>query len=326
MSEKVNYTAIGGFVMGALILALAGILVLGSGKFMKKTQNYILYFEGGMKGLSSGSTVAYRGVKIGTVVDVSIQVDTTNMSSQIPVIIEVAQNRFMVTRGGLGEDPELNIQRLIDKGLRAKLVTESYLTGKLMIEMGFYPDTEVRLLGLDPSYPEIPTIPSTIEELRKTLMNLPFEELFEKALAAVEAIDGVVSSPEIPRTVTSFRMAAEDLRKLANDLETRVSVLSEGAGETMGDYRQLARRLDEGVAAMVAELNETLESATRSFEQMESSLGSMEDMVSEDSRMSNEVQEMLREVAAAARSIRALGEYLERHPEALIQGKQETGR
>lgn len=326
MREKVNHVVIGGFVMGALLLAVAGILVFGSGRFMKQTENYVLYFEGGLKGLGAGSTVAYRGVKIGSVTEVAIKMNAVDLSTQIPVIIEVENDRFEIVGGDFEDDPRKSIQKLIDIGLRAKLVTESFLTGKLMIELGFYPDTPVRILGLDPSYQEIPTIPSTIEEIRNTLMNLPIEELFTKTIATVEAINQVASSPEIPQGITSIRMAAEDFRKLSNDVNAQVELLTTSTREAMGDYRQLALSLDEGIVSLLTGLNDALENASRSFQQMESSLGTLENMVSEDSVMNNELNNMLTEFAAAARSIRELAEYIERHPEALIRGKREDGR
>jgi len=326
MREKVNHAAIGGFVLGALILAVAGILVFGSGIIMKKTHRHVLFFEGGLQGLSTGAAVAYRGVRVGSVVDISIQMDATDMTTHIPVIIEVESDRFEILGGDLEDDVDRNIQKLIDKGLRAKLVTESFVTGKLMIELGLYPDTPVRLLGLDTRYSEIPTIPSTIEEIRNTLKSLPVEQLFTKTLGAVEAIEKIASSPEILQAVTSFKLAAEDFQRLSNDVNSQVALLSEGAGDTMGDYRQLARRLDEGVVSTMVELNGALTAVTRSFEQVESSLMAVEDMVSDDSLIGNELENMLKEFTAAARSLRDLTQYLERHPEALIQGKREEGR
>ena len=47
--------------------------------------------------------------------------------------------------------------------MRARLKTGSFLTGQLLVELDFYPDTEIRLIGADDRYPEVPTLPSSLE-------------------------------------------------------------------------------------------------------------------------------------------------------------------
>ena len=75
MSRKVNKTAIGVFVVGALILLMVAIVVFGSGNLFKQTNKFVLYFDGSVKGLSIGAPVVFRGVSIGTVKDISLIYD-----------------------------------------------------------------------------------------------------------------------------------------------------------------------------------------------------------------------------------------------------------
>ena len=67
MSKPANKTMIGLFVVGAIVLIVVAIGVLGSGKFFKRQFNYFMVFEGSVKGLNVGSPVVFRGVKVGVV-------------------------------------------------------------------------------------------------------------------------------------------------------------------------------------------------------------------------------------------------------------------
>ena len=75
MSKKVSKTAIGAFVLGAIVLLVAGVLVLGAGKFFTKEHVYVTYFDGSVKGLNVGSPVMFRGVKVGEVKDITLIAD-----------------------------------------------------------------------------------------------------------------------------------------------------------------------------------------------------------------------------------------------------------
>ncbi|MFV9646304.1 MAG: MlaD family protein, partial [Desulfobacterales bacterium] len=85
MSKKASKTAIGGFVVGALALIVVGVLIFGSGKFLTKTQTYVMYFEGSVRGLNVGAPIVFRGVKIGSVTRIQLVANTDDLSFQIPV-------------------------------------------------------------------------------------------------------------------------------------------------------------------------------------------------------------------------------------------------
>jgi len=85
MSKQANMALIGGFVVGALALVFAGVMVFGSGKFLQETANYVLYFDGSLKGLNVGSPVVWKGVKIGSVTDIQLQADAVDLTIQDPV-------------------------------------------------------------------------------------------------------------------------------------------------------------------------------------------------------------------------------------------------
>jgi paraquat-inducible protein B len=125
-----------------------------------------MYFDESVKGLSVGAPVLFQGVQIGSVTSIVLQVDPVKMQTHIPVIIEYEPEKFQVATAGqkIHRDPLKNISKLIDMGLRAQLVMQSFITGQLMIQLDFHPDTPVVLKDINKDYIEIPTIPSTGEQ------------------------------------------------------------------------------------------------------------------------------------------------------------------
>ena len=142
MAKQANRMMIGGFVVLAVIIMAASLVVFGSGKFFQKTVKCVMYFDESVKGLSVGAPVLFQGVQIGSVTSIVLQVDPGKMQTQIPVIIEYEPEKFQVAASReMLRDPRKNIPKLIEKGLRAQLGMQSFITGQLVIELDFYPDT-----------------------------------------------------------------------------------------------------------------------------------------------------------------------------------------
>ena len=141
MAKQANRMMIGGFVVLAVIIMAASLVVFGSGKFFKKTNKYILYFDESVKGLSVGAPVLFQGVQVGSVTSIILQADFVKMKTQIPVIIEIEPDRCKVRTGE--RSYRKVAEKLIEMGLRAQLVMQSFITGQLMIELDFYPNSKV---------------------------------------------------------------------------------------------------------------------------------------------------------------------------------------
>ena len=350
MAKQASKTLIGGFVVGAVALIVAGVLIFGSGKFFQESSKYVLYFRGSLKGLSVGAPVLFQGVQVGSVTDITIQANTEDQTSQIPVTIEIHPKRFKVVHGKRRTDPYENLPLLIERGLRAQLQQQSFVTGQLMIGLDFYPDTPVRLVGIDTEYPEIPTIPTPLETLSKTFRDLPLEELFNRLMSAVKGIEKIVNSPDLMGSVSSLHLALEDARKLilnidsqidplatsidttvkdygklARNVDSQVKPVLSNVNRTVKDYGKLARDLDRQTDPIMSEIEEAMKEAILALKQARKTLAVAEADISEDSPTMYELNNALREISAMARSIRQLADYLKRHPEALLSGKGEGG-
>jgi paraquat-inducible protein B len=241
MSKQANKTVIGIFVVGAIALVVIAVLILGSGKFFKQTFKAVCYFEGSVGGLNIGAPVVFRGVKIGSVTDVQLRFDSSKLIFVIPVYIELEPDKV----GVIGARPRQlgeNLKAFIDRGLRATLEMQSFVTGQMQVGLDFYPDKPAKFAEnkVDTKTPEVPTIPTPMQELAKKIQNLPIDQIFEKLSSTLSAIDKVVSSPEIPEAIQSMNLALEDVRKLVKNVDGQVGPLVSNLNETVKDIRGFA--------------------------------------------------------------------------------------
>src|SRR5690242_2285027 len=80
--RRANPALIGAFVLGAVVLVGAVVVVWGSGRFFRNTKTFVAYFSGSVNGLNPGAPVKFRGVKIGSVTEIRLrQVDPTRIAA-----------------------------------------------------------------------------------------------------------------------------------------------------------------------------------------------------------------------------------------------------
>ena len=329
MSKQANKTVIGVFVVVAIALVVLAVLILGSGKFFKQTLKAVCYFEGSVGGLNIGAPVVFRGVRIGSVTDVILSVESSKMVFTIPVYIEIEPDKFSVTGirpRQLGE----NLKALIDRGLRASLETQSIVTGQMQVGLDFKPDKPGKFAEIkyDQKTPEIPTIPTPMQELTKKIEKIPIDEIFEKLNSTIGSINKLVSSPEIVKAIESVSVAVGDVRKLVQNVDNRVGPLASSIEGTVNDYGKLARNADSKIDTLSLGLGDTIKEIQKAVSSIEKTLGEVQltlaeakRTLSEDSTLQYEITETLQEVQKGARSIRLLADGLKRQPESVIWGK-----
>ena len=332
MAKQVSKTVIGGFMVSAMVLLVVGVLIFGSGKFLQKTYPFVLFFDGSVKGLKSGSPVVFRGVKVGSVEKIVIRPNPQTLGVQIPVIINIDPENVEISEKRIKKNPHKYIPKLIDKGLRAQLSLESLVTGQLMIELDFHPDKPARRVGLDLGYPEIPTIPTAFDELAQTLKKIPLEEIFEKLQSAIESIERVLSAPELMEIISSLNLAVRNANKLINhgdklvlNIDRQVAPLSRSFQDTANNAQVLVKNIDNQIQPVVDRLKNALEPIRSVLEQSEKTLATYDNLVGERSELRYKVNGSLDEISAAARSLRALTDYLGQHPDSLLRGKSGAG-
>ncbi len=197
MNKKISPTLIGGFVLGAVILLVIAVIAFGSGRLFRKTKEFVVYFDGSVNGLNIGAPVKFRGVEVGSVKNILLQLEKGMEVQSIPVVFEIDLKKI-TSRGGavtLLEDPRA-LKVAIDRGLRAQLRTESFVTGVLYIGIDLFPGTPVKFVqGAGSKYPEIPAVPTTLERVQVTageilakLSEVDFKGMMDSVSRAVDGV------------------------------------------------------------------------------------------------------------------------------------------
>jgi paraquat-inducible protein B len=249
---------------------------------------YLVQFDGSVRGLRAGAPVEFRGIRVGTVTDVRLQIDPAQDIVRIPVTLEIEPQRFGVERGP-GDERYAVMASLVERGLRAQLASGNLLTGELLVDLNFHPDSPPATLDRSGTYPEIPAVPGDLEAMTASvtttltkLATLPLPELVDDLRRTIQSVDGLVTSPDTKQAVTALTQAAVRLEALIGTLDQRVGPL---------------------------------------FAQAQSTLAAANGMVAADAPLRYDMNALLKELTGAARSIRVFADYLERHPDALIRGK-----
>jgi paraquat-inducible protein B len=332
MNKKISPAMIGAFVLGAAALIVIAILVFGSGRLFRQTREFVLYFDNSVNGLRIGAPVKFKGVEVGSVKDIRLQLEKGAEVNKIPVIIEIDLKK-LTSRGATTApvvDREALSREIVDRGLRGQLEMESLVTGLLFVALDFFPDTPINLVQRtdgDYKYPEIPTLPTAFEQAKDAVTQIfnKLEEIDFKALIAslestVDGIKRTVNSPELEATIRSLRQtmpkvdqAVVNIRDLAATLQDNVKILSADLQHTSGDARVALKQAGDA-------LKQTEEIMKRA----EGAVANIETLSDLDSPVNYELVKGLRDVSTAARSLRALTDYLERNPRAPIFGKADS--
>jgi len=323
MSTKVNKTAIGAFVLSAIALLVVGVLVLGAGKFFTTEHVYVTYFDGSVKGLSVGSPVMFRGVKVGAVTDISITA-VGKSSLKIPVVFTLEPSKFKGTAAAFQNDPKTIEIAVTKLGLRTQLQSQSFVTGQLLIALEFFPETQPQYVGLTSEYPEIPSVPTPLEELQKTLADLPFKEIVENLNSTLDGVERLVNSIDAKKTTQTIESAVKDIQTLAQNVNDKVGPLADSIASAARSADKALVETRETMIAVRSDTKEVLDGAQATLVTAQSALKQSEltlQAYGEDSRTATDLHKTLRELSATTRSLRQLSDYLERHPESLLRGK-----
>ncbi len=322
MGKRFSPAAVGAFVVGAVILTVIAVVAFGSGRFFRKTYTYVLYFTGDVNGLEVGAPVKLKGVQIGSVSAVRLNLSQAAAIDspgelRIPVLVEIDADR-LVAMGAKKMPTRENLQALVDRGLRAQLAMQSFVTGLLYVKMDFYPETPITLVN-DPTVPyhELPTIPTPLEEAQakaaKFLAKLDEADITGMVTSLRSAIDGLdrmLNSPNLKETLESLPGAVDGIKDVTVDARTAldsIRKLSDNLDSNLGG-------LSSNVRATTADAREALRAATATLEQIQA-------VLKPDAPLLYSVNRSLTDLSAAARAIRRASEELERDPSVLLRGK-----
>lgn len=319
MGRKANPAVIGAFVVGAVALAVIGILVFGSGRMFKRNVKVVCFFSGTVNGLNVGAPVKFKGVEVGSVSEIRLRLgetvltesETITQGVRIPVFIELDPEKLTLQGGRRNIRDPKQMRELIDLGLRAQLNSQSFVTGLLFIQLDFHPEVPAKfLLPADSKEVELPTMPTTLEQVQsaageiiRKLEQIRFDAMVKSATEALDGIKNVVNAPGLRQTIEI--------------LPTTVA----NVNDAVVSLRQLTARLGEKQGPLFDSLKATSDKTGATLEQAQLTLKTVQTFVEPGSPLAVQLAGSLQEIAGAARSLRLLVDYLERNPSSVVRGK-----
>jgi paraquat-inducible protein B len=322
MSKKANPTIIGLFFAVGLALALGGLLIFSSRSLFHPQFKTILYFNASLKGLNPGAPVKFRGVNVGSVVDVLIRHNQAATDFSMPVVIAIDKKLAQIKSDEqlrIGEKDHLN--QIIGQGLRGRLDSESLVTGVLYVALDIVPDAPPPVFHqLNPEYQEIPTVSSDLQQLMASVAHLNLQSLSEKLggiLAHVDVILGQLDMPAINAGVTNLLGSANHV-VTTPDLTNSLTSLR----RTLDQADVLVRHVDGRIDPLVDSATNTLNDARKTLADLRTNLQNVSDLLGPDSAVRPGLARALEELGNASRSVADLADFLKRNPNALLVGKK----
>jgi paraquat-inducible protein B len=333
MSKPVNPYTIGAFLVGSLVLLIAAVLIFGGGQFLKKKTEFVIYFDGALNGLNVGAPVKLQGVQIGAVKEISLELDPKAIQITKPVVIEIDPEVVMDPGGGHPWQAALtlkqrrqNTKRMIDAGLKAQLQTQSLLTGLLYVEFNFFPDEPVKLTGLNyKDLPEMPSVPTTADQLKNTadelltkFRQLPIEDIVKDLAVTLKAVRDIATSDELKKNRVALTKTLAETEKLIANLNRNLVPMLNNMNSTVTGTRIMVQQFTRDMRPVLISTEKTLNTATSVLLESNRTLGSVDALAAPDAPLWQSL-EALRD---AAQSTKNLTDYLERHPDSIIYGKE----
>jgi paraquat-inducible protein B len=341
MSKQANPTVIGGFVLGALILAVIAILVFGGGALFRERVPMMTFFPGSVQGLNVGAAVQFEGVTVGRVTAIELNFLSETGTFSVPVSYEVWPDSVRFLGPASADSPEQIMRHLVkERGLHARLESLSFVTGQYAIALQLVPGRAVRLAKDPEDVVEVPSIEATRDRMTEMLQNLRLDDLVNEATLTLASMRQLIGSGEVLRLLETLNATLEEARVLIGDLDREVSPLAVRLDSTLSDYADLARALRSGIIPLAENLETATEALLRlvqrvdeqvgpisdstraALDEVEASMQSLQALAGDASGTRLRFDQFLTEASAAARALRSFADQLDRHPEALLRGRR----
>jgi paraquat-inducible protein B len=263
---------------------------------------YVFHFTESLRGLSVGAPVTLLGLPAGEVTDIGLDIDPARKSIRGRVQVVSYPERLVAslraTQAAVGETSirtaqqrHAFFQRQVEqRGLRAQLRSGSLLTGQLFVALDYFPDAPKAKIDWSRDPVELPVMPSEITDLEQKVSGI---------LAKLDKLPYEAIGADVTKALVSLDQTLKTADKAANRIDTEVT---------------------PGLKTMIEDLRRTIGSADGVLKSTDATL------VGRDAPGQQELRDALQEIARAARSVRVLADFLERHPEALLRGKIDETR
>jgi paraquat-inducible protein B len=315
--------AIGAFVLGGIVLALGAVVLFGSFRLFQPITNAAVVFEGSISGLALGAPVTFRGVRVGSVERILIQYEPSNKTAYIPVTVRLEPDRVRVA-GQTRQEAGLDLPTMIARGLRASLVTQSFVTGQSQIDLDFDPGSPAVLHPDVTGLIEIPTRQSAIQRVTQQLSQLPIRELVGNADSALVSVRNLAEQldQDLPPLVASLKATSDGASRTLDVATQALTDLQARLDTTLASIATLARNSDQQLLQRSTDLHTLIANTNQTVLQTDELLKDLKGVTSSRSDTRANLDSTLRDLAAAAASLRGFASDVEHNPQLLLTGRQ----
>ena len=227
-----------------------------------RTIQVVMYFNESVRGLNLDAPVLLRGIPVGKVIGMDLEIDGKTADIQIPVMVEVEPDRIKLVNKQENSTPKENIGRLVAKGLRAQLQTGSLLTGQLYIALDLFPESKIVMHNNRTGYLEFPTTPNAWTQITNSahaimdkISKLPLETMATEINKTLQSLQGTSKAATTTLTTATGTLAGAD--KTMSSAQHMLSTLEPGS-TTQYELNQLLKELTQ-TAVSVRQLTDYLE-------------------------------------------------------------------
>lgn len=269
--------------------------------------DFLVYFDGSMRGLSAGASVEMRGVRIGSVTSVQLEYDALSDTFRVPVHLAIEPALIAYPGGRPPAEVRDYTERLVEQGMRAQLRSGNLLTGQLVVALDLVPDAPPANVGMQGKEIVLPAlggagsdVMATVGAIAGRLERFPVEEIGRNLNGALAAVNGLAGGPE-----------------LRASLQALSTVLSQA--------QDLFRKADGGLSPLLDQIPAIAGNLDRAVARASTTLSSIERGYGRESDINRQMERLLGQATDMARSVRLLADFLGRHPEALVRGRAGGG-
>ncbi len=324
---KRNALLIGSFVLIGLGLVVASVLWLSGNSLFKRHLDVMVYYQGNVSGLYVGAPVNFRGVVIGQVEEIGIQVDRDSLKALVPVRIQLAPDALRFTGS---KDTPLDLQTLVQRGLRARLASQSFVTGQKAVEIDFVPNTPSTLVG-DGIRPEIPALADRFGNLIDQVAELPLRDTVQDVRDTVKDMRTTLASVQsvLDQTKKVINSTATELAQTGAESRTTLKAATESirqiqanSAATLASITRLSEAAHGTVLGAQPELQRTLVGTRDAAESARLAMKRVAEMTAPNASLRADLDAAVRDLSQAARGVRDWAELLEEKPNAIIFGNK----
>jgi paraquat-inducible protein B len=317
---------LGTFVLGALALIVAAIVWLSGANPFERQLRGVVYFQGSVSGLYVGAPVTFRGVAVGQVEGIDIEIDSRTLEARIPVRVRLRPDSVQFT----GERQAEDIQSLVARGLRARLAAQSFVTGQKYIDLDFIRDSPARFARKgDPS--EIPTLNDRFDALIDQVADLPLADTVNDIRETLKALQVTLQSSQATLDVVAKEISqtAQEARKTLAAATTSLEHVEGSATAAMASIQRLTDTTRKTVDTAQPELQRALvgareatESARQAADAARLAMSRVAEFSAPEAPLRRDIDSAVRDLSQAARGLRDWSELLEEQPNAIIFGRE----